>query len=523
MTELMLAWVSHTALRAAFIAAGIAATAGCSVDGRTVRTESESASETAVAGLDGAGALALGVACNQDTQCLSGACTDGVCCDAICDDACAACNSPGSLGRCTAIGSECDVVDVNGSGAAGRRAAPTPSAPDGRECNDGDTIDCATLQGAIGACAAAVAGCSGGRWSRGACEPRSAELCDAAFEDENCNGQTNESPPCETFRTISGGVNYLCGISTGGRVLCWGKNDVGQLGDGSLIDRDVPTEVVGLGTDIRSVVTSWSTTCAVSNAGNVSCWGDRLHWVRGGTSGASLTPVPATLFPSVLALVIEGARVCAILPDQTLACSATDPLSPGAGVVGIAPVPGFEGIRWFGKGDPGWCGVLADGTVRCTSGTLSAMQVAVPGLTGAVDVAGDTRAACAVVADGSVRCWGAVTGYLGLEQAADPDPLALVTIPGVSGAVAVSASVTNGCALTSGGSVQCWGFGDASEYARIAAMQDVDLMAMPLTSDRVFVRTASGEVFGFSPVNRGPRPMNGNPNADIGPYRLLGP
>ncbi|MES2523956.1 MAG: hypothetical protein V4617_14710 [Gemmatimonadota bacterium] len=36
-----------------------------------------------------------------------------------------------------------------------------------------------------------------------------------------------------TFRSISVGFGAVCGIDTGEAVWCWGRNDVGQLGNGS--------------------------------------------------------------------------------------------------------------------------------------------------------------------------------------------------------------------------------------------------------------------------------------------------
>ncbi len=515
----------HARLWLALAPAASFANLGCALDDRSLGTAPESAAGSSAVGVDDAARLGLGVACSRDQQCLSGACVDGVCCDAVCDSLCAACDVPGSMGRCTAIEPGCETaavegpaidapaIDVPGAAAPGADAA----------CNDGVTIDCGTLQGAIGACAAAVARCSGGSWLRQACEPTSVELCDPLFEDENCNGQSNERAPCETFSAISGGANYVCGVSTGGGVLCWGSNEDGQLGDGTLINREVPTPVVGLGSDIRSVVTSWSTSCAVSNAGNISCWGEELHWVRGGTSGASLIPVPATLFPPVLALAIVGSQACAILADQTLVCSATDPTAPGAGVVGVTPIAGFEGIQAISGGDAGACGLIVNGSVRCWSGAPDAAPVTVPGLTGALQISGDNAAACAVVMDGTVRCWGA-SGYTALGAAADPGPMGLVTVPGVSGAVAAFTNSSGGCALSNAGAVQCWGGGAAAGVERFAAVQNADLLALSLLGDRVFVRLSSGEVFGFSPVDSRPNPMDGNPNADDnGPFRLMGP
>ena len=47
------------------------------------------------------------------------------------------------------------------------------------------------------------------------------------------------------FTEISVGDLHACGLSVDGIAYCWGKNDRGQLGDGTLIDRATPTLVQG--------------------------------------------------------------------------------------------------------------------------------------------------------------------------------------------------------------------------------------------------------------------------------------
>jgi alpha-tubulin suppressor-like RCC1 family protein len=47
------------------------------------------------------------------------------------------------------------------------------------------------------------------------------------------------------FTEISVGDLHACGLSVDGIAYCWGKNDRGQLGDGTLIDRVAPTRVLG--------------------------------------------------------------------------------------------------------------------------------------------------------------------------------------------------------------------------------------------------------------------------------------
>jgi alpha-tubulin suppressor-like RCC1 family protein len=48
-----------------------------------------------------------------------------------------------------------------------------------------------------------------------------------------------------TFRTIIAGYQRVCGLAKEGRAFCWGRNDQGQLGDGTTLDRALPVEVRG--------------------------------------------------------------------------------------------------------------------------------------------------------------------------------------------------------------------------------------------------------------------------------------
>jgi alpha-tubulin suppressor-like RCC1 family protein len=45
------------------------------------------------------------------------------------------------------------------------------------------------------------------------------------------------------FAGLDAGTSHVCGVTVQGQVYCWGSNESGQLGDGSRIDRPVPTPV----------------------------------------------------------------------------------------------------------------------------------------------------------------------------------------------------------------------------------------------------------------------------------------
>ena len=50
----------------------------------------------------------------------------------------------------------------------------------------------------------------------------------------------------EDATAIALGSAFGCAIRVSGELWCWGHNDEGQLGDGTLVDRPEPVRVVGL-------------------------------------------------------------------------------------------------------------------------------------------------------------------------------------------------------------------------------------------------------------------------------------
>jgi hypothetical protein len=47
-----------------------------------------------------------------------------------------------------------------------------------------------------------------------------------------------------TFSKVVAKVNHACVLSTTGRIWCWGMNDRGQLGIGTIVSSNVPVEIV---------------------------------------------------------------------------------------------------------------------------------------------------------------------------------------------------------------------------------------------------------------------------------------
>src|SRR5262245_17523055 len=60
--------------------------------------------------------------------------------------------------------------------------------------------------------------------------------------------------PASRARALSVSWGHACAIDARGRVLCWGENSGGVLGDGTTTARDRPTPVLGI-TDAVEVST----------------------------------------------------------------------------------------------------------------------------------------------------------------------------------------------------------------------------------------------------------------------------
>jgi alpha-tubulin suppressor-like RCC1 family protein len=82
---------------------------------------------------------------------------------------------------------------------------------------------------------------------------------------------------------LSGGDVHTCGVTTGKRAYCWGGNLGGALGDGGVTSRPKPTKVVG-GLLVEKVEAGWSHTCAVTTENRAYCWGTDLGAVGDGTT-----------------------------------------------------------------------------------------------------------------------------------------------------------------------------------------------------------------------------------------------
>jgi hypothetical protein len=76
-----------------------------------------------------------------------------------------------------------------------------------------------------------------------------------------------------TFTAMSAGGAHTCGATTSHAAYCWGRNDFGQLGDGTTTQRLVPTPIAGDLTFAGLSASGRFSSCGVTMSSAAYCWG----------------------------------------------------------------------------------------------------------------------------------------------------------------------------------------------------------------------------------------------------------
>ena len=111
-----------------------------------------------------------------------------------------------------------------------------------------------------------------------------------------------------------------CAISLSEVTLCWGKNDYGQLGDGTTTTRRSPMKVAGR-TTYRVVSTGYRHTCGITWAKKAYCWGQNTHGQLGNLSSVRrLTPGPVADGLSFSVVSAGLAHTCGVTTEKKAYC-----------------------------------------------------------------------------------------------------------------------------------------------------------------------------------------------------------
>jgi len=156
---------------------------------------------------------------------------------------------------------------------------------------------------------------------------------------DNSNLAPDHPPGLDTGVTaITQQYLHGCAIKTDKTLWCWGYNLDGQLGDPTFsgVSRSTPTQVVGLGAEVEDVSAGGEHTCALKTDGTVWCWGRNNEGQLGlGSVDFSKHPSPAQVMLPAPAQNIEAGSInaCAHLVDGRVVCWGRNMFGQSGGAV----------------------------------------------------------------------------------------------------------------------------------------------------------------------------------------------
>lgn len=276
---------------------------------------------------------------------------------------------------------------------------------------------------------------------------------------------------------LAGGYSATCAVLADKTARCWGRNNEGQLGDGTTTDRDRPVAVMNL-TNIATLSLGYEHACASKEDGTAWCWGRNLHGQLGNnTMTDSEVPVQVQGLTTVASIHAGTYQTCARLNDGTVSC--------------------------WGRG----------GYLGTTNLTNTPLPTPVSGLTGVaqLDVSSNANAinlnhVCGRRMNGTAFCWGDNSdGQLGDgTQNFSRTPR---DIPNMTDAIELAAGGSHACARRTSGYF-CWGFssGDGTfqrRFSPTAVMTNATVTSIEAGADYTLARTSTNGLICWGRSSRG--------------------
>lgn len=327
---------------------------------------------------------------------------------------------------------------------------------------------------------------------------------------------TNEAgEPASLTRKVHFGHRISCGNSQtamvyDGTVITWGRNERGQLGNGSFvptwdrsdeINETLPASYRPAIQDVVSLVTRQTHVVALHGNGTVSVWGDNESGQLGGGAApasdcgsgveATCANVPV-LVPGVTdAVAIDSGydHVLVVRQDGTVLAWGGNSLgqSGGSGTENVAtptPVPGLTDIVqvgasiatsyaldrsghvfvWGSNAEANHGGGAKDATAHPT-------PTQIPGLENVVSIVSSNNTALALLADGTLKSWGRNhAGQAGIGAQSDhvltPQTVLTAEATPLTNVEQLAADGFVSVAVTRQGQVYTWGLGGLGQLAQ---------------------------------------------------------
>ncbi len=294
---------------------------------------------------------------------------------------------------------------------------------------------------------------------------------------------TNSSTPVAvslasgtTVTAIAGGSYHSLALSSSGRVLAWGNNVDGELGNGTTTNSSTPVAVsLASGTTVTAIAGGGYHSLALTSTGQVLAWGYNSFGELGnGTTSSSTTPVAVSL-PS-------GTTVTAIA---------------GGSYHSLALTSSGQVLAWGDNVE----GELGNGT---TTSSSTPVQVSLPSGTIVTAIAGGGYHSLALTSSGQVLAWGNnAYGQLGNGTTTNSSTPVAVSLPSGTTVTAIAGGGSHSLALTSSGQVLAWGDNAQGELGNGTTTNSSIPVAVSLPSGTTVTAIAGGSYHSLALTSSG--------------------
>jgi alpha-tubulin suppressor-like RCC1 family protein len=170
---------------------------------------------------------------------------------------------------------------------------------------------------------------------------------------------------------ISAAGYHTCAVLSTGAVKCWGSDDNGSLGNGGGAANAPGGAITGLSSGVIAIASGERHNCVLLSSGGVQCWGKNESGQLGnGTTLSSATPVTVSGISSAVAISAAFSTSCALLSSGALKCwgsNGSGQFGDGTITSSTAPVTvsGINSAVTMGNGIYHTCAVLSTSVVKC--------------------------------------------------------------------------------------------------------------------------------------------------------------
>lgn len=281
--------------------------------------------------------------------------------------------------------------------------------------------------------------------------------------------------PCPCAIDVAAGTDHNCAIRTDGSVVCWGRNNSGQLGTGTGTNPIPWPQVVDLPVRAVQVAAGVERSCAVTEDIKVWCWG--RSWggsITPGLANGITSPVEVTGVSDLTHVRLGYRFTCGWASDASVHCWGINDfgqlLADGEGNALYASGPfefmpddivlgrshgcfvGGTAVHCWGNNAQGQLG-----SPMATAYESAPIAVQAP-FVGASRIAAGRNHTCAVGDDGLVYCWGDNTvSQITADTTNLVEPPTAIAWDGLASVELLAAGESTTCAWLDDGSLYCWG------------------------------------------------------------------